>query len=288
MPLGLRQLFLAALTFGALTATARAELTIVATDGRELAGAMDPHTDAERLYVRRDEGPISLTASVAWDQIASAEQDGRAVNVDQLREQRAQHIVEPASFTPLAVASPAPRAPLVVPVRAPRVRSLTIVDACLVNLDHDAEPDGFTITIAALDEHGQPTSVRGSLAVRLFGQRQPQRSSALDFATLDQWTVPVREADFVDGVATYELPFRRTAPEFQFTLYPDAILEARLGAFGQGNYAASAPVLLREYSTFRDRLQLFTGNRFLPREWHGRNPASAPTTDQGLWLPWQY
>jgi hypothetical protein len=197
--------------------------------------------------------------------------------------------VEPAK-NPWLAAVPVPMraAPLVAPIRAPRVRSLTIIDACLVNLDRDAEPDGFAITIAALDEHGQPTAVRGSLGLRLFGQRQPQRTSRLDFATLDQWTVPVREADFIEGVATYELPFRHTAPEFEFPLYPDAILEARLGAFGHGNYAASTQVLLREYSTFRDRLQLFTGKRFIPREWHGRNPTSMPSSDQGLWLPWQY
>jgi hypothetical protein len=268
---------------------ARAAVSVIAEDGRELTGQMDSRTDADRLYIRREEGAISLTTSVAWDQIASAERDGQVVSVDDLREQRADIVVQPAN-NPLLAAMPVTvqRAPLVAPIRAPRVRSLTILDACLVNLDRDAEPDGFAITIAALDEHGQPTPVRGSLAVRMFGQRQPQRTSALDFATLDQWTVPVCEADFIDGAATYELPFRRTAPEFQFPLYPDAILEARLGAFGQGTYAASTQVLLREYSTFRDRLQLFTGSRFIPREWHGRNPTSMPTTDQGLWLPWQY
>jgi hypothetical protein len=305
----------AALLCSVLGETARAALSVVANDGRTLTGEMDPRTDAERLYIRRDEGSISLTASVAWDQIASAELEGRPADINELRQRRTEYVVEPQGFGHVEVrrdvgataehqpdpsadlgvtgamlvspptAPPPPIAPL---VRAPRVRSLSILNAGLVNLDHDAEPDGFAITIAALDEHAQPRPVRGSLSVRMFGQRQSQRSSALDFATLDQWTLPVCENDFVDGVATYELPFRRTAPEFQFTLYPDAILEARLGSFGHGNYAASAPVLLREYSTFRDRLQLFTGNRFLPREWHGRNPTSMPSQDQGLWLPWQY
>jgi hypothetical protein len=290
MTLRLQQILLLATLFVTAAASASAELSVVAADGRALSGVMDPRTDDERLYVRRDEGPISLTASVAWGDIESAEQDGRALRVDDLRVQRAEYVAAPANNTFLSE-SPSPpfsRVPLVGPVRAARVRSLSILDACLANLDKDAEPDGFAITIAALDEHGQPTTVRGTLAVRLFGQRQPQRSSALDFATLDQWTVPVCEADFVDGVATYELPFRRTAPEFQFPLYPDAILEARLGAFGHGNYAASTQVLLREYSTFRDRLQLFTGSRFIPREWHGRNPSSMPTSEQGLWLPFQY
>lgn len=285
---GPRTLFAVAL-LTALVPRAHAALSVLAHDGRELIGHMDSRTDADRLYIQREEGAIALTASVAWDQIASAEQDGRAVSVDELRDARTDLAAQPGSNSLLAAAPiEVPRAPLIGPTRAPRVRSLSIIDACLVNLDRDAEPDGYAITIAALDEHGQPMAVRGSLAVRMFGQRQPQRTSALDFQTLDQWTVRIREADFIDGVARYELPFRRTAPEFQFPLYPDAILEARLGAFGHGTYAASTQVLLREYSTFRDRLQLFTGSRFIPREWHGRNPSSMPSSEQGLWLPWQY
>jgi hypothetical protein len=179
-------------------------------------------------------------------------------------------------------------APAATAARAPRVRSLVIVDACLANLDHDVEPDGLAVTVAALDEFNRPTPVRGNLAVRLFGQRQSNLRSDVEFGELDRWTEPLTPGQFVDGVATVELRFRRAAPEWQLALLPDAMIEVRLGAYGEGNFAASAPVLLRPFNPLRDWHQLYEGTRFLPGEWHGREPRSMPTRDAGLWTLWPY
>jgi hypothetical protein len=168
------------------------------------------------------------------------------------------------------------------------LRSVEILDACLINLDRDVEPDGLRIAIAAIDADGRPVVVRGSLTARLFGERRPNDAPVVDFPELDRWSQRVVPADFVDGIAAYELRFRRTAPEWQFDLLPDAVLEVRLGAFGHGNYAAAAPVVIRPFNPIRDDRQQRLGSRFFPREIHGRPPASTPATRDGLWLHWTW
>lgn len=276
-------------------------MTVAAHDGRVLRGVVDARTDGARLWLRRDEGPIALASSIAWDELATAEVGGAQLEAGELRArskelataaaplsaQRPAAVMTTEAAGETAAAETIP-APLGVATRRAHVRSLVIVDACLGNFDHDVEPDGFTVSIAALDENNVPMPVRGALTARLFGLKRSNRTSQLDFGNLDTWSMPVRLSDFVDGVATFELPFRRTAPEFQFALLPDAAIGVQLGAFGEGNFAASAPVVVRPYNPLRDNLQLYEQSRFMPREWHGRNPQSSPTVDQGLWPLWQY
>ena len=149
-------------------------------------------------------------------------------------------------------------------MRAPRVRNIEVLDACLVNFDRDVEPDGLAITIAAIGDDGLPVAVRGSLEARLFGERRPNDARVVAFPELDRWTQPVKADDFVDGVVTFNLPFRRTAPEWQFDLLPDAVVEVRLGVFGDGNFAASAPVVIRQFNPLRDNRQQHLKSRFMP------------------------
>ena len=96
----------------------------------------------------------------------------------------------------------------------------------------------------------------------------------------------VAPGDFVDGVATYQLPFRRAAPEWQFDLLPDGILTAQLGAFGHGNFASSKPVVIRPFNPLRDNLQLLEETRFLPGELRGRKTRNRLAPENGLWLHW--
>jgi hypothetical protein len=274
---------------GAVCADAKAvEVAVAAHDGRVLRGAVDSRTDDARLWIRRDEGGVSLATSMAWDDVVAAEVDGGAVEPSALKEQSVDLATaavplseQPARALPTVALTPTA-------TRAPRIHSLVVVDVCLANLDHDVEPDGLTLTVAALDEFNRPTPIRGNLAVRLFGQRQSNRRSDVVFGELDRWTESVTPAQFVDGVATFELRFRRTAPEWQLDLLPDATIEVRLGAYGEGNFAASAPVVLRPFNPLRDWHQLYEGTRFLPQEGHGRATRSMPTRDAGLWTLWPY
>ena len=189
-----------------------------------------------------------MATAVAWDAVASAAIDGQTDRrLDSCGSERREFgdserrpVVHGACrhCTKRQAAARLGFAPRV------RVRSLQIVDACLVNLDRDVEPDGISRSrMAAIGDDGRPTAVRGSLTARLFGEQRPNDVAIVAFPELDHWTQPVRPADFVDGVATYELRFRGTAPEWQYDLLPDAVLDVTLGAFGQGNYAASTPVV---------------------------------------------
>ena len=154
-----------------------------------------------------------------------------------------------------------------------RVRNLNVVSACLVNLDRDVAPDGIEVSIVAVGDDGAPVAVRGSLRAELFGESGAlSRERQPEFGVLDRWSERVRAEDFVDGVATYCLPFRRAAPEWQFDLLPDAVLTVQLGATGHGNFSATAPVVLREFNPLRDDLQQHRGTRFLPNEVQGWRP----------------
>jgi hypothetical protein len=55
-------------------------------------------------------------------------------------------------------------------------------------------------------------------------------------------------------------------PEFDIELCTAANLNARLGVVGDGSFAATAPVVLREFNPYRDQLQLYEGTRFFPNE----------------------
>jgi hypothetical protein len=258
-------------------------------DGRILTGLVDARTDAHDLWLRREQGAVVMASNVAWDEVASGIVNQRTIEANELRDMAGDLATTGTPLfsqrTELAGGEKPHTAPRTVPVR---LRSLEIVDACLVNLDRDVEPDGLSVAIAAIGEDGRPMAVRGSLAARLFGESRPNDAPVVAFPELDRWTQPVSSHDFVDGVATYELRFRGIAPERQFHLLPDAVLELRLGAFGQGNYSASAPVVLRLFNPLRDHRQLRYGSRFLPQELQGRPPASSPAGQDGLWIHWTW
>lgn len=270
------------------------DVVVSLADGRSLRGVVDSRSDEERLWVRQEAGGVVLATAVAWGNVATATLAGVDVDVERLKQQLG------------GVATAGPRwfadAEATVPIvrsgegfdgrqrwgRPARVRTVEIVEACLVNLDRDVEPDGLRVSIAAIDETGTPVPVRGYLTARLYTERRPAHFPDIEFALDDDWSQRVAESDFVDGLATYELRFRHTAPEWQFDLLPDAVLEVRLGAHGEGNFAASAPVLIREFNPLRDNQQLFRGTRFLPGELHGRAPGDRPVRRDGLWMHWTW
>jgi hypothetical protein len=294
----MRQILLLALTLSPAFGLACGDLAFAATvevvtsRGQTLAGEVDARTDDNRLWVRQQRGDVVLTTSLSWADIASARVDNEAVDVDEVRQRpelatpapRWQAAVEPAAVE-VAAASGVPTT-LIKPQR--RVRSVEIVSACLANFDRDVEPDGLAVSITALDDAGIPMPVRGNLTARLYGELRPGSVREVAFGTLDQWTQPVGTDDFDSGLATYELRFRRTAPEWQFDLLPDAVVEVSLLAFGEGQFAASAPLIIRAFNPLRDNQQLLLKSRFLPGEHRGPLPSSMPMNRDGLWLNWAW
>lgn len=272
-----------------------ATVEVQARDGRTLTGVVDDRTDGRRLWLRREEGGIILASSVAWDEIDAADLDGAPLPVDELADRAPRLATAEAAWYAEVAQHERPYHALVAPApgrlshgRAPRVRSVQIVAACLANFDRDVEPDGLQIALAALDEHGAPVAVRGNLTAQLVGERRPALAPHRTFGVLQRWSETVQPTDFIDGVAMFELPFRRTAPEWEFELTPDGLVNVTLGAYGEGNFAASAPVLLREFNPLRDHLQLERGARFVPNELHGPYPHSLPRRRDGQWLYWMW
>jgi len=259
-----------------------AAITVQTADGRVLSGEVDEKTGDQLLWIRQQKEQILLTTSVRWSAITAAADASGALPLDQLPQiLRGQANSEPPLFLAQLAADnvppdcqgnclPAPPQPgrRIAPARKPRVRSLD-VEAFLVNLDRDVEPDGLELVIAALDDHGQPVPVKGSLYVRLWGERIQPHGSLVRYEDLQKWTQSVVPVDFTDGVASYALRFRTVRPEFDLGLHSEAMVNVRLGVFGQGNIAASVPVQIRNFNPFRDRLQLTHGSRFLPNELTG-------------------
>ena len=271
-----------------------AELVGIETvDGRALSGVVDARTDEGTLWLRQEEGGIFLSVPVGWDGIASAMVGGAAVEVAALRERWGELATEgPRRLVPeVEVGGAKPQAAVGLAgywatAERVRVRNVDIVEACLVNLDRDVAPDGLQVSIVAVGEDGGPVAVRGSLRAELFGERRPLLEPEVDFDALDRWSQRVRAEDFVDGVATYCLPFRRAAPEWQFDLMPDAVLTVQLGASGHGNFSATTPVVLREFNPLRDELQQNRETRFFPNEVQGWRPQDPFGVELGRWQWW--
>ena len=258
----------------AIGSAARAAVEIHTADGRVLAGEVDSRTTADHLWVRQESDGIILATPVRWSSIASAWVDGEPTDVAQLSD-RSDQLASETRFGFLR--EPSGTGSFVRSLRSKkvsvplpgRITSLEI-DAVLVNLDRDVEPDGYELVIAAVDVHGQSVPVKGNLYVRLMGERNVHHTGRIRFEDLQQWNQPVAPHDFIDGVAAYVLPFRALNPEFDDELRLDAQLNVRLGVFGEGNFAATVPVPLRQFSPYRDRLQMFEGSRFFRDELSGR------------------
>ena len=250
-----------------LDSAARADVEVHTADGRVLTGEVDSRTTDDLLWIRQESDTIILATPVPWTAIGSASVDGQPVEVAQLAEQREQLATEARLGFLLEYAAEAPllepdcHIPLV-----GRVTSLEI-DAVLVNLDRDVEPDGYELVIAAVDESGRNVPVRGDLYVRLMTERIVQHTGRTLFEDVQQWSLPVSPHDFDEnGVAAYVLPWRNLEPEFDFELCTAANLNARLGVVGDGNFAATVPVVLREFNPYRDQLQIYQGSRFFTNE----------------------
>ena len=242
-----------------------ADVEVNTLDGRVIAGAIDSRTDDNQLWLRYEAEGIVLTSGMAWAEIHSARIDGQSATLDVLRTYAENSVTPgPAAFL-WEVGPPLPPHTELPRHRQPRVASID-AEARLANLDFTAERDGFELALAVVDEAGQEVPVRGSLLVRLQGEKNMHHTGRIRVENLQQWNLSVEPHDFVDGVALYPLPFREIGIQFDDQIRPDAQLYVRLGVFGQGNYSATVPVPLWDFNPFKDRLQMFDGSRFFPNE----------------------
>jgi len=257
-------------------------ITVQTTDGRELIGMVDEKTDDEHLWIRQETSDTIFAVAVKWSDLTAATVDGDTVELAALPElvPRLQSSGPEGFLTEFVLQQPADVLRVVHPGSAvrstgyrqivrplPHVRITHLeVDAALVQLDRDVEPDGLELAIAAVDSHGIAVPIRGSLTAKLWGNRVDLHPGQNRFVELQRWSRPVALHHFQDNVAFFVLPFRSVDPEFELDLRPDALLNVQLGVFGQGNYEATADVEIRQYSFFRDRLQNAQGTRLFQNE----------------------
>ncbi len=261
-------------------------VVIETTSGQTLRGVVDDRSDERALWVRQEEGNVALSTPIAWKDLVEASVDGNELGVSDLRERLDALATAGPQLGELEFAKTqaAATGALLAP-RTPRVRNLEIVGAGLVNLDRDVEPDGIAVTIVAVGFDGLPVAVRGSFRAELHGERRSVGDPAPRLEELGRWTQRVQSEDFVDGAATYCLPLRRVAPEWEFDVLPDAVITVQLGATGHGNFSASAPVVLRQFNPLRDDLQQWERTRFVPNEVRGREPRMLGGR-AGMWQWW--
>lgn len=244
----------------------------VTTDrGRTHAGVVDARTNEGSLWLRRDEANAAVAVEIAWSSIASLRVDGQDVESDQWKA-LATGLASDRPALPLLL-GPLPDPMTPPPLRrrmrandeANRVASIH-VEACVYNGDRDALSDGVELLLAAHDSAGQAVAVRGDLTVRLLGERAVSRHRT-QYGEIARWTKPIRTAHFGGTpFARRRLPYRRPEPDADTGLGPRAVVHVSLGVAGQGRFEASAPVRLRSWDYFRDRLELQTGRRHFPVE----------------------
>ncbi len=257
-------LFTMAVVLGC-AAQGQSTVDVTTNGGRTLSGEIDERSDQNTLWIRITEGQVILTTSVAWSEIASAELEGKPIEIAELSRNLSDYATS-ASPTFLTEYEQIPRDNLSVvhslgAVRKPVVASIEI-EAGLVNLDRTVELDGLLVALAAFDTHGIAVPVRGSLSARLIVQRTDERTGRISFQEFQRWSMPVVEKNFLDGIAELPLRFRRASPDFDWQLCSSAILHVRLGVFGEGNFEASVPLTIREVNPLRDQMQNLLGSRF--------------------------
>ncbi|MDC0935822.1 hypothetical protein OAS39_06015 [Pirellulales bacterium] len=279
-----------------------AVLTVRTVNDRTLVGEIDTRTDGRQLWIRRQSEHIVLATPVEWSSITSAHLNGAPIEVPALAEAASQLASPgPVAFLAEKIVGDEHRSELATaswnaelngprdwrPTRR-RIGNIEI-DAYLVNLDRDVEPDGVEVVVAAIDVHGHSAAVRGSLSARLTVERSDYHTGRTQFETAQRWTRPVAVVDFVDGAASYRLPFRTVRPERDLELQSLGLLNVRLGVAGQGNFEASVPLSIRPLNPVRDSLQLLEGSRILRDELAEpvrRRPISRFGGGARVWTPY--
>jgi hypothetical protein len=264
--------------------------------GRQFRGEIDSASTAQMLVLRTTTGNITLRRPIDWQRIVRLEVDGQAVEVAKVRAaasrdrgagitsresgannvrpllRKIELMGEPTTATPELISEPQPLAE-----PQPRV-AMVAFDPSIANWDADIETDGVAITVAPLDSDGYLVPAGGTLEVELY---VPQRRT-LDLAPMsggdtlelvERWTRAIAPEDFGSSGVRLRLPFGAITPELQpnWTASSYGLVHMRLAIPGQGVYEDSRDgVRVRPFAPNRDRLEMKTGQRFLPTENLGR------------------
>ncbi len=260
-------------------------ITVRVSSGREFQGTIDASSTSSHLILRTEHTGITLKRSIRWEQVLSIQADNSPRDIAALR----------ATFNPPSAETspPPPRRTIEIhtlpAVRLanntsaasestpPRVTQVTF-DAHLGNWDADVETDGLVIDALPLDRFGNAQPLGGTLEVELYS---PQRRT-FDHAPLsggdtlevvERWTQAITPEDYGPRGARLQLQFGAITPELQpnWTASNYGLVHIRLSIPGHGVFSGSRDgVRIYPWAPNRDRLEMKTGQRFLPNENLGR------------------
>jgi hypothetical protein len=269
----------------AATSAYSAELPVIVrvSSGREFNGTIDVASNSDHLVLRSTHTGITLKRSIRWEQITSVNEGDAPRDISALR----------AKFkAPSAVTPPPPNRKIDIhawpaaPTAAssssqenPTLRvSQVSFDAHVGNWDADVETDGLVIDALPLDRFGNVLPLGGTLEVELYS---PQRrifdhaplSGGDTLEIVERWTHAITPDDYGPRGARVQLPFGAITPELQpnWTASTYGLVNIRLSIPGHGVFASSRDgVRVYPWAPNRDRLEMKTGQRFLPNEMMGR------------------
>jgi hypothetical protein len=257
-------------------------VSVRVASGRTFRGAMDARTTQRRLWLRVDQGGVSVLRPVDREAVIDAQRGEQTLSRDELfsaidelmsvrpRTARVDAAVRPDSTKGEAVAVAISADDSEVDLGhyspMPPVQSLQ-VDATIGSWTWGADSDGIILDVLPLDGEGCLTIAEGTLEVDLFGDQSGSPTRGQDYHLLGHWVVKLEAAQITPNGARFRLPFQAVSPDFRNDLSPFALVHVRLTAPGQGMFdATTGAIRLRRYNGLRDRLQQTTGSRFFPNE----------------------
>jgi hypothetical protein len=267
----------------ALIQAAEGEIVSVrVASGRTFAGAVDARTTQRRLWLRVDQGGVSVLRPVDREAVMEAQRGEQTLSRDELfaainelmsvrprvapvdaaarQDSTKSAAVEVAPSSDDSEIEPGPYSPM------PPVQSLQ-VDATIGYWTWGADSDGIILDVLPLDGDGCLTIAEGTLEVDLFGDQSGSPTRGQDYHLLGHWVVKLEASQITPNGARFRLPFQAVSPDFRNDLSPYALVHVRLTAPGQGMFdATTGAIRLRRYNGLRDRLQQTTGSRFFPNE----------------------
>lgn len=280
---------LALVALSVVAAAAKAadpELVVDVASRRQFRGALDGASNSDHLVLRTEHAGIILRRPIRWERVTAATADGAPIEITALRKMAmSRHPAptnKPSLLTKIEMRSEAP--PKYAPTEQqpvaeepPRV-AMVAFDPAIANWDGDVETDGVLIDVAPLDINRRLIPVSGTLEVELYAQQRrtldlaPQSGGAT-LELVERWTRAINPEDFGPSGVRLRLPFGAITPELQpnWTAWHYGLVHVRLSVPGHGVFEDSRDgVRVRPWAPNRDRLEMWTGQRFLSTENLGR------------------
>lgn len=229
------------------------------TDGRMLAGEVDPRTNDERLWLRSASPTFVIATSAAWKHIKAVNANGErltaeafAERVDHFRPQQPDADTLPVSARTTGSNVTAPVTRLYLPPNAATRVAWLDVEARVANWDRDAETDGIEIRILPRNTFGEVISGSGQITATLIASNRRAAHDPDAFPQLGRWSLQADTNDFGPAGAVYRLPFLGEHPEEVVSLEPYGLVEVSFYVAGEGRFTSDATVSLRRFNPIRD------------------------------------